>query len=244
MKTNSPLGIAADRLRAAALQSGDGDFLGSEDDLVAMLEVSRSTLKQAARLLEREGLLKVKRGVNGGYYGSRPTERTIQSVVNAYLATIDVSIDDVTSIASILWTEVVRRAAALQGNGFTTGLNAMIGRIARLDDEATPFRDVDNIEAESRSLLFEAIQCPYLELMMRINQSFGHRQDAALVREELFDHKLFIASWKRAKILELTAIVDGDQALATVAARNCRKIWSDRVAAGIRKPERDRAEIL
>jgi len=57
------------------LAAKEGALIGSEESLIADLGVSRSTLRQAARLLEREGLLRVKRGINGGYYGQPTDER-------------------------------------------------------------------------------------------------------------------------------------------------------------------------
>ena len=44
----------ADALREEILQAGDGARLGSEDDLLTRLSVSRPTLRQTARLLEQE----------------------------------------------------------------------------------------------------------------------------------------------------------------------------------------------
>jgi DNA-binding IscR family transcriptional regulator len=37
------------------------------------------TVQQAARVLEHEGLLAVRRGPGGGYYGTRPDEAALPS---------------------------------------------------------------------------------------------------------------------------------------------------------------------
>ena len=96
----STLEVVKAKLREVVLSAKEGALIGSEESLIADLAVSRSTLRQAARLLEREGLLRVKRGINGGYYGSRPDEKTIQTAVSAYLGTLDMKYDDVTAVAS------------------------------------------------------------------------------------------------------------------------------------------------
>ena len=72
-KSRSPIDTAADQLREILLRQQEGEMIGSEDDLVARLGVSRVTVRQAARLLEREGVLRVRRGINGGYFASRPS---------------------------------------------------------------------------------------------------------------------------------------------------------------------------
>ena len=89
-------------LRGIVLDAAPGTLLGSEDALVARLSVSRSTVRQIARLLEREGLLLVRRGINGGYYGARPTIGTIETTVSAYLETLDMDSQDLTTVASVL----------------------------------------------------------------------------------------------------------------------------------------------
>jgi DNA-binding FadR family transcriptional regulator len=54
------------------LQKEEGAFLGSEDELVAKLGVSRPTFRQAARLLEYQQVLRIRRGWHGGFFGARP----------------------------------------------------------------------------------------------------------------------------------------------------------------------------
>ena len=66
------LQLTAQKLPNMSLASADGSLSGSEDDVLAGLSIPRATLKQAARLFEQEGLIKVRRGTNGGYYSARP----------------------------------------------------------------------------------------------------------------------------------------------------------------------------
>ena len=60
--------MIADSIRAMIV-SGDaaeGDSLGREQDLVDQFGVSRPSLREALRILEAEGLIRVVRGVFGG----------------------------------------------------------------------------------------------------------------------------------------------------------------------------------
>src|SRR6266404_239290 len=112
-RTRSAIDAAAARLRELALAADDGELLGSEEALVEKLGASRTTVRQVARLLEREGLLRVRRGINGGYFAARPDLHTIETTVSAYLEMLHTEPEDVTTIASALWVEVLRRAARI-----------------------------------------------------------------------------------------------------------------------------------
>jgi DNA-binding FadR family transcriptional regulator len=225
----SSLRATAQKLRSIALASAAGTLLGSEDVVLAQLGVSRATLKQAARLLEQEGLIKVRRGTNGGYYSARPTEETLTIVANAYLETIDVTSGDIVSMTTLLWMEVIRRASIAPPAALVDNLKALIDHIAGLTVDAS-FHEVDKIEQASRRAIFDMVDCRYIELIMRINQAFGTRNPFATAP---FDgtpaHLHFVAAWRKAKTLELQAIADADTPLAEVAARNCRKLWNRRV---------------
>jgi GntR family transcriptional repressor for pyruvate dehydrogenase complex len=111
-KVNSTIDAAASQLRSIVLSADEGALLGSEETLISRLGVSRATVRQVARLLEREGLLRVRRGINGGYFAARPDLQTIETTVSAYLEMLHTEPEDVTSIASALWVEVLRRAVA------------------------------------------------------------------------------------------------------------------------------------
>ena len=86
---------AAVRLRKMALGVEDGVFLGSEEELINALGVSRPTFRQAARLLAHEQVLTIKRGVGGGFFARRPTLQTVSRAVAAYLNARHTSVQDV-----------------------------------------------------------------------------------------------------------------------------------------------------
>lgn len=63
----------------------EGAYLGSEESLAKQFQVSGPTLRQATRLLEHEETLKVRRGVKGGFYSSRPRLETVSRVSAIFL---------------------------------------------------------------------------------------------------------------------------------------------------------------
>jgi DNA-binding IscR family transcriptional regulator len=216
------------KLRGIVLAAKEGALVGSEDSLIADLGVSRSTLRQVARLLEREGLLRVKRGINGGYYGTRPDEKTIQTAVGAYLETLDMSYEDVTSVASVLWVEVLRRAASVNGDAGRKLADHFRQKVLEVDPDAT-FHEVAEVEQASREAIFQLVKSRYIQLIFHINGAFSvGRFPLAATRDGTPKHREFVRAWREAKLLELSAIADGDVELGMMAARHIRNLWHKR----------------
>jgi GntR family transcriptional regulator, transcriptional repressor for pyruvate dehydrogenase complex len=104
----------ADILREEILShSNDGQewLLGSEDDMIKMLGVSRPTLRQAARMLEQEQLLVVRRGIGGGLFGRRPTAEAVSHTASVYLRSQGATYRDLIGTQLLLGTECARLAA-------------------------------------------------------------------------------------------------------------------------------------
>jgi DNA-binding FadR family transcriptional regulator len=239
--SSSPIDSAAAQLRTMSLDAEDGALLGGEDVLVTKLGVSRATLRQAARLLEREGLLRVRRGINGGYFAARPNERTIETAVSAYLDTLDMDTDDVMVVASVLWVEAVRKAASLRTEAVRDMARSHLSLIAALPLDA-PFSVVAKLESETRTALFDMIKGRYIELIFQINIAFAHRRftpNTAL--DGTPTHQQFVQDWRAAKTMECQAIVDGDPELAMMAARHSRNVLRKRILAETAQTPRTRS---
>jgi GntR family transcriptional regulator, transcriptional repressor for pyruvate dehydrogenase complex len=101
----------AEVMRAAILKLPDGEWLGSEDDVLDRLGVSRPTLRQAARLLEAEELLVVRRGLNGGLFTRRPTTDVVARMASVYLRAAETTVVDVTRSWFLLLEESAKLAA-------------------------------------------------------------------------------------------------------------------------------------
>jgi DNA-binding GntR family transcriptional regulator len=220
---------AAARLRELSGTCENGAFLGSEESLVERLGVSRATVRQVARLLEREGLLRVRRGINGGYFAARPDLDTVEAAVSGYLETLDMDAQDVTVVASVLWVEAVRKAASLGTDEARATANRLRARLSALKADA-PFTRLVELEKESRSEIFALTKARYIELIFQINIAFARtRFPPTSVWDDTEAHRRFVDAWRKAKLLELDAICDGDTELAAMAARHSRNLWHQRI---------------
>jgi DNA-binding GntR family transcriptional regulator len=228
-QSRSAFAAAAERLRGISLAADAGALLGGEEALVAQLGVSRATVRQAARLLEREGLLKVRRGINGGYFAARPNVNTIESAVSAYLDTLDMNAEDVTAVASVLWVEVLRKAASLRNEAARALAEEYRERVAAVRPDAS-FRKIIELEAASRDAIFELSKTRYIELIFQINSTFASRHlTPASDADHTDEHRRFVHAWRNAKLMELEAIADGDPVMGMLAARHIRNLWHERI---------------
>jgi DNA-binding FadR family transcriptional regulator len=228
----SAIEATAARLREKVMSEAEGAFLGNEDRLQGLLGASRATIRQAARLLEREGLLLVRRGINGGYFGTRPTADTIEKSVSTYLEMLKVSGDDLITVSSVLWVEAMRKAAAL-GSPEAKALAAQfLGEIDRLPDD-TGFQTIRELETKFRAALFDLIDSRYIELIFQINMTFAMRRfpSTPSSQDGTRAHRDFVREWREARRMELNALADGDADLGAMAARHFRNVWSSRIWA-------------
>jgi DNA-binding GntR family transcriptional regulator len=226
----SAIDTAAARLRKEILAREAGAFLGSEETLQALLGVSRPTMRQAALLMEREGLLRVRRGANGGYFVARPDPDFIETTVSTYLETLNADIEDLTSIASILWVEAVRKAATLDPAPDKEGLKRLRRKIAGLTQESG-FSELLDLEAKVKQVVFDMIRSPYVELIFNVNANYARRRisEPRSNADHRAEHGIFVRDWRKAKLLELDAIADGDAEVAMVAAKRARALFYSRL---------------
>jgi GntR family transcriptional regulator, transcriptional repressor for pyruvate dehydrogenase complex len=234
----SAMTAAASRLRAIVAKKEEGAFLGGEVELQQALGVSRTTLRQVARLLEREGALTVKRGPNGGYFASRPSYTSIEAALTAYLEILDVRIGELLAIASITWSETVRQAAGLNSDT-SRALAGKLAKKVRAVDPDISYRDLIKLEQGIRSALFELIDSPYMKLIFQVNIEFARRQfeGPGQMLDQPGGDAAFVAAWRSAKLLELEAIALGDRELGTLAAERTRRVWGSMMIAAPLPPK-------
>lgn len=103
-----------DALREEILaRNEEGWLLGYEEELRERMGVSRPTLRQALRVLESQGLVEVRRGVNGGLYGCVPHADAVARNASVYLRSHGTSASELmvaqsAIFASMMWMTVHR----------------------------------------------------------------------------------------------------------------------------------------
>ena len=213
-------------------------LIGSEDALLELLGVSRTTLRQVARVLEREGFLRVRRGINGGYFAERPTLETVEASVSAYLNTLDMDIGEVTAVASLLWVEAVRRAALVRTEAVLEAAASLRKRVMRLRADASLSKILE-VERAGRTEIFALTNTRYIELIFQVNIAFARsRFPPESESDDSNIDRLFLKAWRQGKLMELEAIAEGDADLAVISARHVRNLWHGRIwrpGAGLRR---------
>lgn len=94
----------ADELRSLIVSGelADGASLGREPDLVERFGVSRPSLREALRILETEGLIRVVRGLHGGVVVQSPDHRMTARTAALILQARNVSLADVFEARSMV----------------------------------------------------------------------------------------------------------------------------------------------
>lgn len=180
----------AKRLRSEILRRSDDDlFLGSEDDLLRRLKVSQPTFRQAARLLEYEELLTVRRGIGGGFFARRPSARAVAQMAGIYLHAQGADFKDVMATGHLLETEIIRRLVANPDAAVRGRLLTHLRGFKSLNNPADPseiLRAINNVWrfagdlSGSKSLgLFTHAAQAYASRIARL--PFGPRRIAAYV---------------------------------------------------------------
>jgi GntR family transcriptional regulator, transcriptional repressor for pyruvate dehydrogenase complex len=232
--THGSVSNAAAQLRAVSMLACAGDYLGNEEELQLKFKTSRATIRQAARIVEREGLLAVKRGHKGGYFSSRPSIKNVEEQISNYLELLDIKLADLTAVASALWAQAVGMAAVAPKKQNPTALLALRDRLEKIGGGAK-FEDVLALEEESRTAIFDLIESQYIAFVFQLNASLARRAltlPPAGSADLLPAHEKFVLDWKRAKLLELEAVFLGDQELGRLAALRVRAIWKERLTIG------------
>lgn len=165
----------ANALMDLSLAAASGAFLGAESDLLLSLGVSRPTLRQAAKIVESDRMISVRRGSNGGFYATRPDAADVIRAPARYLRLQGATLADVHAVTRLISEGVGVAAAAC--------------RDAALRRELSVFRDgvngndsvADLIQAETKlaRLLAAMSGNPAAQLFIEIGYTFG-RDDRRL----------------------------------------------------------------
>jgi GntR family transcriptional regulator, transcriptional repressor for pyruvate dehydrogenase complex len=208
---------AVEALRERIFALGEGELIGSLPELASALGVGIVTIQQAARILEHEGLLDVRRGPGGGYYGRRPDAAVLERSLAAYMRSQPASWQDALDITSLLFNELCAAAADCHD----AVLLAELRDFARAVSETTDAAGIAIRELEFQNLLFRMVDRPLFELLTRVTLRFS----TSHTHESAYNGALEVAGWVSGRRLIIDAILRHDGQLARFEAnRNNREV--------------------
>lgn len=167
-------------LSQLSLEHDDGAFIGAEDELLARLAVSRPTLRQAAKIVENDCLISVRRGIKGGFYAARPDADDAIRTLARFLRLRGATLSDVMVVSRMVSQEAIALACGNDDPVLRARLDHFIAQIDTNDSSAALIR----AEGELARLIAELSGNPVIQLVMAIGFSFGmEEQGIGLYRD-------------------------------------------------------------
>jgi DNA-binding FadR family transcriptional regulator len=212
-------------LVSLSLAADPGDFLGAEDELLGRFGVSRPTLRQAAKMVERERLISVRRGTKGGFFAERPDARDAIQSLARFLRIRGASLGDVIQVTRPVSEEAAVAAARQRTEEDADRLRQFV---ATIDARDTP-RDLIAAEVEMARLVAQMSGNPVIELVMEIGYSFG-------LDERGSDLYADAGRRERTRVMQRSlcqAIIDGDPDIARLMMRRRSEQFDAWLHAGV-----------
>jgi len=208
-------------LRAESLQVGEGERIGSEDELLARHGVSRPTLRQAGALVAQEQLLQVRRGVGGGYIARRPTGRAVSHMAAIVLTTRQTSMDEISHSMAPIRAELARLAATNIDDASREAFRGFLKREAE-DSGQGGFRAFARSEREFGQLIGAASQnsvlALFLDILYDLAANIPPEHDIFLGRPER------VRAYRERRTRLIEAIINGDPNVAELLAQRTSEL--------------------
>lgn len=160
--------LLADEIRAQ-ITSGrlrPGDRLPTEPQLCADTGVSRSTVREALRLLASQNLIVTTRGVSGGSFVAHPSPHQLAEAlatgVHLLLANSSVNPEDLLEVRRLLEVPATRLAAIRRTDEHLTRLRATL-----LDIHSADLEEIFKAHGQFHQIITEASGNSVLEVVMR-----------------------------------------------------------------------------
>lgn len=213
----------------AALGWPVGTVLGSEAQLMVHYQVSRATLREAIRQLERHGVASMRRGTGGGLVVRQPACDATSLALATYLELTDVGFAELLETRELIECLIVGKAA---GN-FRTEHAPQAQRLLELLQHTPPcsFNEELQLHAQVRELICAVAGNPALTLIygalcyITFNSHTPHKAESRARLEQFFRNGRVL------KRQALAAIMAGDvqaaQAPVHESLRQLRQLITD-----------------
>jgi len=198
-------------LAGLSLAANPGDYLGAEDELLGRFGVSRPTLRQAAKMVERDRLISIRRGTKGGYFAERPDARDAIQSLARFLRMRGASLGDVIQVTRPVSEEAAVAAARLRTPEDAERMRDFLDRI----DGHDTARELIVAEVELARMIARMSGNPVVELVMEIGYSFGLDERGSDLYADA-DRRERTRAMQRSLC---QAIIDGDADIARLMMR-------------------------
>ena len=189
-----------------SLAAKPGDYLGAEKDLLEKLGISRPTLRQAAKMVERDRLISVRRGSRGGFFAERPDASDAIQSLTRFLRLRGTNLGNIMQVTRPVLEEAAIAAAMQRTPADIEELKKFVATI----EECQGPRELIAAEVKMARLIARLCGNPVIELVIEIGYSFGlGERDIGLYG----DHERRARSRELQRGL-LNAIIDGDPDIA------------------------------
>lgn len=159
----------ARRLVDMSLAAKPGEYLGAEKDLLQKFGISRPTLRQAAKMVERDRLISVRRGSKGGFFAERPDASDAIQSLTRFLRLRGTNLGHVMQVTRPVFEEA---AVAAANRRTQDDIDQLKEFVAAIDDCAGP-RELIAAEVNMARLIGRVCGNPVIELVIEIGYSFG-----------------------------------------------------------------------
>lgn len=161
MPRQSVAEVAAEEIRRRIFDERlqAGTRLGSQEEVVAGMGVSRGSAREALRLLVNQGLIISKPGPSGGVYVTRPNSQTVVTAAANYLNFLDLTVPGI-YVARLAVEPKLAELAAIDSRGNDGRLQQVVEAEARLLFDTRPF-DYAACAAETVRFHLVLAQCSW-----------------------------------------------------------------------------------
>lgn len=207
--------MTAARMRELILAEKPDRMIGSLPDLAKLLDVGTVTVQQAARVLEHEGLLQVRRGPGGGYFGARPDAASLERAVATYLRVRGADVYEALEMMTLLDCELMPAAARCHEAGVREELGHLEDRV----DGCVSGEDRIAFEQDLHRVLFKMVDRPLMELLGHVSMLYYVSCPIPLI----FDGEDGRNAWRKWRHDIIGAILGNDPDLARFEAERHRR---------------------
>jgi DNA-binding FadR family transcriptional regulator len=216
----------AERMRELVLAQPPDAMLGSLAEVAKLLDVGTVTVQQAARVLEHEGLLAVRRGPGGGYFGKRPDALALERALATYLRARHADNYEALEMMTLLDCELMPAAAQCADAQRLHELRELKGRV----DLCASGEERISFEDDLHAILFKMVNRPLIELLARVSMRFYRSGPIP----QIFDGADGLRAWRLWRHQIIDAILANDPPRARFEAERHRRLLMQRVAAKAR----------